>query len=146
MGHMDVSPCMATITKTGVNKRVLCISSSEFNNMCAFETKPIPLDNLPAKSICFCHVFVIYINTSTVGIAHFINGTSISRATWVTLFYLGNIVNEYWCESSFPLSQTDISFIALTTNLDIFSVSFNIKKLSVFFVEQAIPFNRDKGI
>ena len=71
------------------------ISSSVFN-LCAFETKPIPLDNLPAiSSICFFHIFVIYINTLTVGTVHFINDNLISRATWMTLFHLRNIVNEY---------------------------------------------------
>ena len=60
------------------------------------ETKAIPLSNLPAmSSICFFRVFVIYINILTVGIAHLINGTSISRTTWITLFHLENIVNEY---------------------------------------------------
>ena len=108
------------------------ISSSVFN-LCAFETKPIPLDNLPAiSSICFFHIFVIYINTLTVGTVHFINDNLISRATWMTLFHLRNIVNEYWYESSFPLSQTDISFIALATHLDIFLVSLTIENLSAF--------------
>ena len=108
------------------------ISSSVFN-LCALETKPIPLDNLPAiSSICFFHIFVIYINTLTVGTVHFINDNLISRATWMTLFHLGNIVNEYWYESSFPLSQTDISFIALATHLDIFLISLTIENLSAF--------------
>ena len=48
-------------------KEYYVINSPEFNNLCAFETKLISLDNLPAiSSICFFHVFVIYINTLTL--------------------------------------------------------------------------------
>ena len=132
---------MVTITKKWENNKYYVISSSKYDNLCAFETKPIPLDNLPAiSSICFFCVFVIYINTYTVSFAHFIDDTSISRATWMTVFHLVNIIKEYWYETPFSLSQTDILFIALTIKIDIFSVSTTIKNLS------AIPFKRDKGI
>ena len=55
---MDVSPCMVTITKTGVNKIVLCDKFLNYQNLSAFEAKPIHLDNLPVISfICFFYVF-----------------------------------------------------------------------------------------
>ena len=97
MVAMDVSPHMITITKIWENNKYYVISSSKYDYLCAFETKPIPLDNLPAmSSICFFRVFVIYINTQTVSIAHFINDISISRATWMTNFHHVNIIKEYW--------------------------------------------------
>ena len=82
---MDVSSYMVTITKIVENKGVLC---EKFNNLRAFATKPIPLDNLPAISSMFLPCFGVYINTLTVSIAHFINDTLISRATWMTVFHL----------------------------------------------------------
>ena len=63
---------------------------------------------------------------------------SITRATWMTVFHLVNIRNEHWCESSFPLSQFDISFIAMTTKIDRCIFSYLNYQNSSAFVEQAI--------
>ena len=118
----------------GVSKKVLCDKFLRIQQHVCFWNQAYTsgqfASNIIYVSSMFCYLYK-YLN-SLVGIAHFINGTSISTATWMTIFHLGNIVNEYWYESTFPLSQTDISFIALTTNLDIFSVSSTLKKLSTF--------------
>ena len=47
---MDVSSYMVTITKVVENKGVLC---EKFNNLRAFATKPIPLDNFSASNIIY---------------------------------------------------------------------------------------------
>ena len=88
--------------------------------------------------------FVIYINSKTVSLAPLINDTSISRATWMNVFRLVNIINEYWYESSFPLSQTDTSLVALTTRINIVSVFINYQKFESILVEQAIPLRGTK--
>ena len=88
---------------------------------------------------CFRYLYE-YLNS----IAHFINDTLISRATWMTVFHIVNIIKEYWYETSFSLSQTDISFIALTTK--IYFQFLQLLTIWVRFVEQTIPFKRDKGI
>ena len=76
-------------------------------------------------------MFLVFMLVQTVSITHFINDNSDIESN-MDDSHLMNIINEYWYESSFPLSQTDISFIALTTKIFIFSVSLTIKRLSAF--------------
>ena len=141
MCHVDVSQYIATTTKIWVNKEYYEISSSKLNNLCAFETKAIPMDNLSAiSSICFFHVF--WGGVFTVSIAHFINDTSILRATWMSVCHLMNIVNKYWWKfipikpNWYITHSADYKDI----NIYVYSVSLTIK----IFVEQAIPYKRDK--
>ena len=140
MCHVDVSQYIATTTKIWVKKEYYEISSSKLNNLCAFKTKAIPMDNLSAiSSIRFFHVFGVFF---TVSIAHFINDTSILRATWMSVCHLINIVNKYWWKfipikpNWYITRSADYKDI----NIYVYSVSLTIK----IFVEQAIPFKRDK--
>ena len=136
------------ITKRGVNKRVLCGKFLRIQGFACFRNQAYTSEQCQQchlyVSSMFCF-FVIYINTYIVRIAHFIYVASITWATWMTVLHLVNIRNEYWCESSFPLSQFDISFRALTTKIDICIFSYLDYQNSSAFVEQAILIKGDKG-